>query len=91
MRIFFEKTRKKKSSMPLLILKVLLIVLMIAMIVMAIVNNIDIIYVKLVFILLGINFIVEGVESYFQKEGQIIVGKEIGLGILFFLIAIFLQ
>lgn len=91
MSIFFEKTNKKKSSAPFMILKLLLLVLMITMLVMSILNDVDIFYVKLVFILLGINSIIEGIESYLQKEGQRIIRREIGLGILFFLIAIILQ
>lgn len=91
MRIFFEKTNKKKSSTPFIILKLLLIILMIVMLVMAILNDIDIFYVKLVFVLVGINSIVEGIESYLQKESKKTIGKEMGWAILFFLIAIFLQ
>ncbi|WP_277587151.1 hypothetical protein [Psychrobacillus antarcticus] len=91
MSIFFEKTNKKKSGAPFVTLKLLLIVLMIAMLVMAILNDIDIFYVKLVFVLVGINSIVEALKSYLQKESKKTTGKEIGLAILFFLIAIFLQ
>ena len=90
MSIFFEKMNKKKSSAPFIILKLLLIVLMIAMLVMAILNDIEIFYVKLVFVLVGINSIVEGIESYLQKESKKTIRKEMGLGVLFFLIAIIL-
>ena len=90
MGIFFEKTNKK-SSAPFIILKLLLIVLMITMLVIAILNGIDIFYVKLVFIFVGINSIVEGIESYLQKEKQKIIRREIVLGVLYILFAIILQ
>ena len=90
MGIFFEKTNKK-SSAPFIILKLLLIVSMITMLVMAILNGIDIFYVKLVFIFVGVNSIVEGIESYLQKEKQKIIRREIGLGVLYILFAIILQ
>ncbi|QUG42779.1 hypothetical protein KD050_05795 [Psychrobacillus sp. INOP01] len=91
MSIFFEKTNKKKSSTPFIILKLLLLGLMITMLVMAILNGIDIFYVKLVFVFVGINSIVEGIESYLQKESKKIIRREIGLGILYILFAIILQ
>ena len=90
MGIFFEKTNKK-SSAPFIILKLLLIILMITMLVIAILNGIDIFYVKLVFIFVGINSIVEGIESYLQKEKQKIIRREIVLGVLYILFAIILQ
>lgn len=90
MRIFFEKANKKSSSTPFIILKLFLLVLMVSMLVMSILNGLDIFYVKLVFILLGINSIIEGIESYLQKESKKTRRREIGLGILFFLIAIIL-
>lgn len=91
MGIFFEKKNKKISSTPFIILKILLIISMMTMLTLAILNDIDIFYLRIVFILLGINFAVEGMETYFQKKGQKWIGKEIGLGIMFFLIAAFLQ
>lgn len=91
MSIFFENTNKKKSSTPFIILKLLLLGLMIAMLVMAIINGIDIFYVKLVFVFVGINSILEGIESYLQKESKKIIGREIGLGVLYILFAIILH
>ncbi|MCZ8533523.1 hypothetical protein [Psychrobacillus psychrodurans] len=91
MNIFFEKTNKKKSSTPFIILKLLLLGLMIAMLVMAIINGIDIFYVKLVFVFVGINSILEGIESYLQKESKKTIGREIGLGVLYILFAIILH
>ncbi|MEK4085288.1 hypothetical protein SAMN04487786_0371 [Paenisporosarcina quisquiliarum] len=91
MNIFFEKTNKKKSSTPFIILKLLLLGLMIAMLVMAIINGIDIFYVKLVFVFVGINSILEGIESYLQKESKKIIGREIVLGVLYILFAIILH
>lgn len=90
MRKYFEKTNKKKSSKPFIILKLLLIVAMITMLVLAIWNDIDIFYVKMVFVLVGINSIVDGIEGYFQKESQKIIRRDIGLGVLFILFAIIL-
>lgn len=91
MNIFFEKTNKKKSSTPFIILKLLLLGLMIGMLVMAIINGIDIFYVKLVFVFVGINSILEGIESYLQKESKKIIGREIGLGGLYILFVIILH
>ncbi|MEK3980457.1 hypothetical protein MKY37_15620 [Psychrobacillus sp. FSL K6-2836] len=91
MSIFFENTNKKKSSTPFIILKLVLIVLMITMLIMAILNGIDIFYVKLVFVFVGINSFVEGIESYLQKASKKIIRREIGLGVLYILFAIILQ
>ena len=91
MSIFFEKTYKKKSSKPFIILKVLLISLMIAMLIMSIVNNLDIFYVRLVFLLVGVNFLVEAIESYFQKENRKMITKEIVLGTLYIFFALILK
>lgn len=91
MSIFFKKTDKKKSSAPFIILKLLLIVMMITMLIMAILNGIDILYVKLVFVFVAINSFVEGIESYLQKESKKIIGREIALGVLYILLAIILQ
>ncbi|MET0959116.1 MAG: hypothetical protein ABWX58_02125 [Psychrobacillus psychrotolerans] len=91
MNIFFEKTYKKKSSKPFIILKVLLISLMIAMLIMTIWKNLDIFYVRLVFILVGFNFMVEAIESYLQKENPKMIIKEIVLGILYIFFALMLK
>lgn len=91
MGIFIRKTNKKKSSVPFIVLKLVLIVSMIVMLIMAILNDIDIFYLKLVFLLVGINSIVEGIESYLQKERQKIILIEMVLGSLFILFALILQ
>ncbi len=91
MNIFFEKTYKKKSSKPFLILKMLLISLMIAMLIMTIWNNLDIFYVRLVFILAGINFLVDAIESYLQKENKKVIIREVVLGTLYILFALILK
>ena len=91
MNIFFEKTYKKKSSKPFLILKMLLISLMIAMLIMTIWNNLDIFYVRLVFILAGINFLVDAIESYLQKENKKVIIREVVLGTVHILFALILK
>ena len=91
MNIFFEKTDKKKSTAPFIILKILLISMMIAMLVMAIVNNLDIFYVRLVFMLVGINFMVDAIESFLQKENKKVIIRDVGVGTLYILFALILK
>ena len=91
MNIFFEKTYKKKRSKPLIILKVLLISLMIAMLIMTICDNLGLSYLSVVFILAGINFMVDALESYLQKENKKVIIREVVLGTLHILFALILK
>ncbi|MFJ7971518.1 DUF4181 domain-containing protein [Psychrobacillus sp. NPDC096389] len=87
MGIFFEKVERKKHTKPVLIIKTLLIVVMISSLVLAIANEIDIFYVKIVLMLSGVAFIVDGIESYFRKEDKKVYLFEFSIAAGMFLFA----
>ena len=86
MGIFFEKVERKKSSKSLSIMKNIMLVTMILLLMLALMNMSDSIYLRIVFILVGVMSIIEGVESYFHKEDKKIYLTELGFGALYFIL-----
>lgn len=91
MSIFFKKAYEKRNRKSFTILKLILTVLMVVMLVMSILNGNDIFYIKLVFLFVGIALFSEAMESYIQRQSQKTIWREIGIGVLFIVLAIFLK
>ena len=64
---FFEKKVKKKSTKPFIIIKIFISIALLFMLVIGILNDLDFFFPWL-FILLGVNSIIDGIESYFKKK-----------------------
>ena len=87
MGIFFEKVERKKHTKPVFIIKILLVILMISCLVLAIANGLDIFYIKIVLVLVGAAFIVDGIESCFRKEDKKVYLFEFSIAAGMFLFA----
>lgn len=87
MGIFFEKVERKKNTKPVFIIKILLIIVMISCLVLAIVNELDIFYIKTVLIVSGAVFVMDGIESVFRKEDRKVYLGEFCFAAVMFLFA----
>ncbi|PUB09978.1 hypothetical protein [Paenisporosarcina sp. OV554] len=87
MGLFFEKMVKKKSRKPFIIIKILFSISSLFMLVMGIINDFDFYFLFWLFILVGLNSIIAGIESYFQKEDKWVYLLDLGIGVIFFTLA----
>ncbi|MFC6039532.1 hypothetical protein ACFPYN_08855 [Paenisporosarcina macmurdoensis] len=86
MGLFFEKRVKKKSSKPFIIIKILISIASLFMLVMGIVKDNNFYFVWL-FGILGVGSIIDGIESYFQKEDKRVYLLDFGFGVILFMLA----
>lgn len=88
MGLFFEKKVKKKRTKPFLIIKILISIALLFTLVMGIINdNLDFFFLWLC-ILLGVSAIIDGIESYFQKEDKWFYLFDFGYGVLLIILSI---
>jgi hypothetical protein len=87
MGLFFEKRGKKKSTKPIIIIKILITIACLYMLVMGIINDFDFNFLWLFLTLLGVDSIIDGIESYFQKEDKKLYLLEFIYGIILFILA----
>jgi hypothetical protein len=86
MGLFFERMVKKKSTKPLIIIKILISIASISMLVMSVVKD-NSIYFLWAFAVLGVGSVIDGIESYFQKEDKKLYLLEFIYGIILFILA----
>ena len=88
MGLFFEKSVKKKRTKPFFIIKILINIALLFTFVMGIINDdLDFFFLWLC-ILLGVGSIIDGIESYFQKEDKWIYLFDFGYGVLLIILSI---
>lgn len=85
MGLLFEKVERKKSKKSVVIIKLLVIVVMILCLIKAVMNELDISYLRIVLIAAGVGSIIDGIESYFQKQNKKVYLTEFCLGVLWIL------
>ncbi|MGM9955198.1 MAG: hypothetical protein ACI35J_04950 [Peribacillus sp.] len=85
MGIFFIKRGNAKRTKANMILHTMIAVAMIILLVMAIINGKDFFYLKLIFLLAGISSIIDGMESYLQKEKRKVYLLDFGYALVWFL------
>ncbi|WP_336497734.1 hypothetical protein [Psychrobacillus sp. FJAT-51614] len=71
-------------------MRFLIILAMVILLIMAIVNDLDISLLSFVIALGGIGSTIDGIESFYHKAKRKVVLTEIGSGIVYFVISIFL-
>lgn len=87
MGLFFEKRVKKKNTKPFfIIIKILISIASLFMLVMGIVKDNNFYFLWL-FAILGVGSIIDGIESYLQKEDKRIYLLDFGFGIILFTLA----
>ena len=86
MGLFFEKRVKKKSTKPFIIIKILITIAFLFMLVMGIVKD-NVLFFWL-FAILGVGSIIDGIESYFQKEDIRVYLLDFGFGVILFILAL---
>jgi len=86
MGLFFETKVKKKSTKPFIIIKIFMTIALLFMLVMVIFKGSDYYFLWL-FILLGVISIIDGIESYFQKEDKRVYLLNFGFGVIWFILA----
>ena len=86
MGLFFEKRVKKKSSKPFIVLKILLVIIALFILVMSIITDFDYLL-RSLFILFGVNSIIDGIEGYFQKEEKRFYLLDFGFGVLYVILS----
>lgn len=88
MGLFFEKVTRKKSAKPILILRAVMLIGMFTFLILAIINDINIYFLKYVFIIAGVFSIMDGIESYFHKQSRKVILTEMGVGLVYIILSI---
>lgn len=84
MGIFFIKRGNAKRTKANVIFNTMIAGAMLILLVMALINGKDIFYIKLIFLLAGISSIVDGIESYLQKEKRKVYLLDFGYALVWF-------
>ncbi|MFF2755703.1 hypothetical protein ACFVR1_18575 [Psychrobacillus sp. NPDC058041] len=88
MGLFFEKVTRKKSAKPIIILRTIMLIAMITFLIMAIINGIEMLFLKYVFVIAGVFSIMDGIESYFHKQSRKVILTEMSVGLVYFILSI---
>ncbi len=93
MGLFFQKKKKKKSSKLVYLIRIILTCIMIFLLVLGVLPDSNFsFFFGVFFMVAGIGSIVEGIESYFQKEDKNIYFIDVTMaGVYFFLSFTFLN
>ena len=84
MGIFFIKRGNAKRTKANVIFNTMIAGAMVILLVMALINGKDLYYIKLIFLLAGISSIVDGIESYLQKEKRKVYLLDFGYALVWF-------
>jgi hypothetical protein len=82
MGMFFEK---RESTKPFRIIRYLFIIVTIVIFIVAISSGFDFFYLGILFMLVGVSNILDGIESYLKKENKWRYISEFGFAILLFI------
>ncbi|WP_391203812.1 hypothetical protein [Psychrobacillus sp. L4] len=88
MELFFEKVTRKKSAKPIVILRAVMLIAMFTFLIMAIINDIEIYFLKYVFVIAGVFSIMDGIESYFHIQSRKVILTEMGVGVVYMIFSI---
>jgi hypothetical protein len=83
MGIFFEKVTRKKSAKPIVVLRVVMLITMSTLLMMSLINDVDVYFLRLVFAIGGVFSVMDGIESYFHKQGRKVILTEFGQGLVY--------
>jgi hypothetical protein len=86
MGIFFQEAKRKRSKL-MTIKDNVHVILLVTLIILSLVNNFDFGYLKLAFIILGVNAMIDAVESYIYKDPKKVYLIYFGLGISYILLS----
>ncbi|MGE7603472.1 hypothetical protein ACQKL5_13440 [Peribacillus sp. NPDC097675] len=89
MGLFFIKrgnAKRTKANMILHTMIAMIAVLMIILLLMAVINGKELFYLKLIFLLAGISSIIDGLESYLQKEKRKVYLLDFGYALVWLLL-----
>lgn len=81
MGLFFEK---RESTKPFIIIRILLMIVIVFIFVIGIVNDFDFFFIRLLFMLLGISSILDGIERYIKRENKWRYFFDFVMGLLWF-------
>ena len=84
MGIFFIKRGNAKRTKANVLFNTMIAGAMVILLVMALINGKDLYYIKLIFLLAGIRSIVDGIESYLQKEKRKVYLLDFGYALVWF-------
>jgi hypothetical protein len=87
MGMFFEK---RESTKPFKIIRFLFIIATIVLFIVAISSGFDFFYLGIIFMLVGVSNILDGIESYLKKENKWRYILEFGFAILWFISSVIL-
>nr|CDQ32633.1 hypothetical protein BN993_02051 [Virgibacillus halodenitrificans] len=84
--IFFQEQRLK-SSKPVVFLQLIIAIVTAVLMVICIINDFAFIYMKWIFLLLGISSAIEGVEKYKMKMPKKAFLTDLGIACVWFVLA----
>ncbi|WP_391117248.1 hypothetical protein [Psychrobacillus sp. L3] len=88
MGLFFEKFTRKKSAKPIVILRALMLIAMFTFLIMTLFNDLNIYFLKYVFVIAGVFSVMDGIESYFHKQSRKVILTEMGVGVVYIIFSI---
>lgn len=91
MGLFFEKVPKLSSSKKVTVFRALIVVTMVILLILAITNDLDLFFIKWLFIAAGVSSIVDGIEGYLQKVDKRFYLINFGFAVLWLLLPFILK
>lgn len=88
MGLFFKNAKRKKSSKPITVIKILLLIGVFTLFIIGFRNDFDLYYLGIAFVLVGLVNIITGAESHYHQEKKKVYIPDYLLGVMFFIMAI---
>ncbi|MDF9759437.1 hypothetical protein OKW24_001210 [Peribacillus simplex] len=86
MGLFFKKRESTKRTKPFILIGYLMRILMGLTLILVIINDFNFNYIKYIILLLGIDSIIDGFESFFKKENKRQMLLDFGIAFIWFVV-----
>ncbi|MFE4133489.1 hypothetical protein [Peribacillus sp. YIM B13482] len=86
MGLFFKKRESTKRTKPFILIGYLMRILMGLTLILVIINDFNFNYIKYIILLLGIDSIIDGFESFLKKENKRQMLVDFGIAFIWFVV-----
>ncbi|MFJ7367256.1 hypothetical protein ACIQWQ_24585 [Peribacillus frigoritolerans] len=86
MGLFFEKRESTKRNKPFILIGYLMRILMGLILILVIINDFNFNFIKYIILLLGIDSIIDGFESFLKKENKRQMLLDFGIAFIWFVV-----
>ena len=84
--LFFEKRESTKRTKPFILIGYLMRILMGLILILVIINDFNFNFIKYIILLLGIDSIIDGFESFLKKENKRQMLLDFGIAFIWFVV-----